>query len=155
MILLELLKLCLAKVGHEGGERLIQPEIVPPFHGDKVAKPHVAELVQVCIAEASSLLERLLLSSEQVSLVIGNASHVLHGAGIELGDEDLVILVEWIWASKQIGVEFNACLSGKEHLLVLYVAHDGLSSVDSHRWHALNIALKVSVWPRNDDIQIG
>ena len=32
--------------GRPFGEGLIQPEVVPPFHGDEVAEPHVGEFVQ-------------------------------------------------------------------------------------------------------------
>lgn len=152
MILLEFFEFGLAKIRHEGGEGLVQPEIVPPFHGDEVAEPHVAKLVQVCIAEASCLLKSLLLSSEKVNLVIGHASHVLHGTGIELCDKDLVIFVEWIAASKQISVELNASLGSKEHLLVLDVTHDGLPTIDPHWWHALNVALEVAVRSGDNNI---
>src|SRR5678815_2531502 len=30
---------------HEGGEGLVEPDAVPPQHGDEVAKPHVGDLV--------------------------------------------------------------------------------------------------------------
>ena len=36
-------------LGHEagpGGEGLVQPQVVPPAHGDHVAEPHVRHLVQ-------------------------------------------------------------------------------------------------------------
>ena len=34
--------------GHEGGERLVEPQVVPPLHCDQIAKPHVGQLMQVC-----------------------------------------------------------------------------------------------------------
>ncbi len=33
-------------VGDEGGEGLVEPQVVPPAHGDQVAEPHVGHLVQ-------------------------------------------------------------------------------------------------------------
>jgi hypothetical protein len=30
---------------HEGGERLVQPDPLPPSHGDEVAEPHVSQLM--------------------------------------------------------------------------------------------------------------
>src|SRR5712692_5882799 len=30
---------------HEGGEALVQPEIVPPFHRDQISEPHVSNLM--------------------------------------------------------------------------------------------------------------
>ena len=36
----------LAEDLHERGERLVQPDALPPLHGDEVAEPHVRDLVQ-------------------------------------------------------------------------------------------------------------
>src|SRR5207249_11232169 len=32
-------------VAHEGGEALIEPDVVPPFHRDQVAEPHMSNLM--------------------------------------------------------------------------------------------------------------
>ena len=37
---------------HERGERLVQPDSVPPLHGDQVAEPHVGDLMADDISDA-------------------------------------------------------------------------------------------------------
>ena len=39
-------------VGHEGREALVKPEIVPPFHRDEIAEPHVSNLVRDYLGNA-------------------------------------------------------------------------------------------------------
>src|SRR5437899_7284556 len=39
-------------VGHKGREALVKPEIVPPFHRDKIAEPHVSNLVRDHLSDA-------------------------------------------------------------------------------------------------------
>ena len=49
-------------VGHPGGERLVEPDVVPPGVGDQVAEPHVRELVgrdaRLCATENRRLFAR-------------------------------------------------------------------------------------------------
>lgn len=155
MVLLKLIELCLTQVRHERGERLIEPEVIPPFHGDEVAKPHMTELVQVCVAESGSFLESLLLTSEEICLVVGNTANVFHGSCIELCAEHLVILVEWVRTAKKIGVKLDTSLGCKEHLLMIDIVHTRLSCIDSHRWHTLNVALEVAVGTGNNNVEVG
>ena len=48
-------------VAETGSEGLIEPQIVPPFHGHKVTEPHVAELVLDDNGEESELRDRHVL----------------------------------------------------------------------------------------------
>ena len=67
--------------GHEGGERLVQPNAVPPAHGDQVAKPHVGDFVRNDICGPHEFgLRGLLPVDEQQHLPEGDAADVFHGA---------------------------------------------------------------------------
>jgi hypothetical protein len=82
-----------AEVLHPGGEALVEPQAVPPGHGDQIAEPLVRQLV--CDDHGDALL--LLragggLVDHQRHLAVGNQAPVLHGAHGELGDADHVQL---------------------------------------------------------------
>ena len=66
--------------GHKGSKTLVEPEVVPPLHGDEVAEPHVRQLVQVSYGEAEALLQGDGLAPVEVGLVVGDTAHVLHGS---------------------------------------------------------------------------
>ena len=72
---------------HEGGERLVEPDPVPPLHGDEVAEPHVGELVGDHVHDVLELaLRGVLRVGEQQRLPEGDAAEVLHGPEREVGD---------------------------------------------------------------------
>ncbi len=75
------------------GERLVEPEVVPPAHRHQVAEPHVGELVQD--RQRPALDDRLgHVGPEDVGLQEGHRAGVLHRPGVELGHEQLVVLRE-------------------------------------------------------------
>ena len=47
-----------AGVSHEGGEGLVEPDALPPFHGDEVTKPHVGDFVGDDFGDALHFLLR-------------------------------------------------------------------------------------------------
>ena len=78
---------------HERGERLVQPDAVPPAHRDEVAEPHVGQLV------ADDVGDELLLDlgavgrvDQQQVLAERDAADVLHRSGGEVGQRDQVDL---------------------------------------------------------------
>ena len=81
-------------VGHELGERLVEPQVVPPPHGHQVAEPHVRHLVEQRVGAGVAQRVGDLAAEDEVVLVERDAAGVLHGAGVELGDADLVVLGE-------------------------------------------------------------
>src|SRR5256886_9654917 len=60
----------LAERGGEGGERLLQPQVVPPAHGDQVAEPHVRHLVQDQLGAPDRKSTRLNSSHSQISYAV-------------------------------------------------------------------------------------
>ncbi len=83
-----------AEVLHEGRERLVQPETVPPEHGDQVAEPEVRLLMQHCHSDAFQLVVRSSrFVAEQSLLAVSDATGVLHGAGLEVRNRHVVDLV--------------------------------------------------------------
>ena len=79
---------------HERGERLVEPDAVPPAHGDQVAEPHVGQLVVDHVGHALQLLLRgALRVHQQQHLPEGDAAQVLHRSEGEVGHGDEVDLV--------------------------------------------------------------
>ncbi len=76
-----------------GGERLVEPEVVPPAHGDEIAEPHVRHLVQDRLAAAFVQVTGD-PGAEDVLLPEGHGASVLHRPGIEFRYEELVVLAE-------------------------------------------------------------
>ena len=62
------------------------------------------------------------LGTEEVFVSEGDAARVLHGAGVVLGQEELIVGVEGVFASECLFVDLEAPLSGGAHLLGLQVA---------------------------------
>ena len=84
-----------AVVGAPLGEGLVEPQVVPPLHGDEVAEPHVCQLVQDRHVAVEVGCRRH-PGTEQVLVSVSDAPGVLHGTGIELGHERLVVLLEGV-----------------------------------------------------------
>ena len=79
---------------HERRERLVQPQAVPPAHGDQVAEPHVRELMGHGLGDVELLAVRRRGGiDEQRGLAVGDAAQVLHGALREVGQRDVVDLL--------------------------------------------------------------
>ncbi len=114
------------------GERLVQPQVVPPRHGDQVAEPHVRHLVQ------DGLGPQLVLGGrhprpEDVVLEERHRTGVLHRPGLVLGHEDLVVLAERV-PHPERGMEIIKALPGDlEHLVRIQVASQGLPAVQAER----------------------
>lgn len=76
-----------------GSEAFVEPQLIPPVHGDQVAEPLVSKLVGDNVGDGvleSSI--RSLLVKEDLSSTVGNETPVLHGAVSELVDGEQVRL---------------------------------------------------------------
>ncbi len=79
---------------HERGERLVQPDAVPPAHRHEVAEPHVGQLVGDDVGDELLLaLRRRGRVDEQQVLAERDAAEVLHRPGGEVGQGEQVDLV--------------------------------------------------------------
>ena len=82
-----------SQVAHELGEGLVEPQVVPPLHGDQVAEPHVRELVQDRVG-ASLHLSLGGTGAEHVGVAEGHAAGVLHSAALYSGTKIWSYLVK-------------------------------------------------------------
>ncbi len=84
-------------VRHPGGEGLVQPQVVPPLHGDEVPEPLVRELVGDDLRHALLDGERGRgRVGEQRHLSEGDRARVFHGAGLEVRHANLIQLAEGV-----------------------------------------------------------
>ncbi|MBG9885326.1 hypothetical protein ABE10_01725, partial [Bacillus toyonensis] len=112
------------------GERLVEPEIVPPFHRHEVAEPHVGELMED--RHDAPLLDGVGdLAAEDVGLGEGHRAGVLHRAGIELRDEELVVLGEGVRDAELLFVIGEALAGLVEDVLRVEVLPQALAPVDA------------------------
>ena len=78
---------------HPGGEALVEPEIVPPAHGDEIAEPLVRDLMgedaEDAAARGVGARRRV---EQQPALEEGDGAPVLHGAAEAAGHRDQVEL---------------------------------------------------------------
>ena len=71
---------------HEGGKSFLQPDAVPPVHGDEIAEPHVRQLVRHDVHDAQQIGGGgLLRVGKQQRFPKGDGTHVLHRAEREVG----------------------------------------------------------------------
>ena len=80
-------------VAHPRGERLVEPEVVPPFHRHEVAEPHVRHLVRDHFQYPLLRLRgRVLRVIQQRGLPVGDRTPVLHRARSEVRHRDVIHL---------------------------------------------------------------
>ena len=97
-----------AEVLHERGERLVEPDAVPPLHRHEVAEPHVRDLVHDRERGVGHLAERHLLGiEEQARLAERHAAEVLHRAEREVGERDEVALLAGVRDPVVVGEELD------------------------------------------------
>jgi len=130
------------EIRHEGGEAFVEPEVVPPAHGDQIPEPHVRQLVEDGLGAAPALAFGGRVTEDHV-LVVGNGADVLHRTGIELRHEDLVVLVEGERVAEEVGVEFEPLFRDFENLVVVEVSEQRLADVEPQ----LQVAVAVSHHP--------
>ncbi len=101
---------------HEVRERLLQPQVVPPLHGDQVAEPHVRHLVQDDVGPG--LVGGVgHLGAEDELLAEGDQARVLHRADVVLRYERLVVLAEGVRVVELVVEEVQALLGDGEDLV--------------------------------------
>ena len=71
--------------------------------------------------------------TEDVVITVGDATGVLHRPGIELGNEDLVILGEGVGRGEQVLVVGEAPLGQVQDLGRVHVLDQALAAVDAQR----------------------
>ena len=98
-----------ASISMKRGERLVQPDAVPPLHRHEVAEPHVGELVGDHVGDRSQLgLGGAVGVDQQRGLAVGDAAEVLHRARREVGERDHVELVARVRDAVVVGEEAQA-----------------------------------------------
>jgi len=136
-----------------GGERLVQPQVVPPAHGDQVAEPHVRHLVQDGLG-AHLPGEVGDPGAEQVVLQERHAARVLHRAGLELRHEDLVVLADRVADPERVVEEVEALPGHLEDLLGIQVTGQRAAAVDAQR-DAVVLARDLMVRAGHDGRDVG
>ena len=129
---------------HVLGERLVQPQVVPPAHGHQVAEPHVRQLVQ---DRHGAALDRGLgdLGPEHVGLEERHRAGVLHGAGVELRHEQLVVLGERVRDAERALVEVEAGARDVDDVVGVQVLGQRAAAVDAERDGAAVLAGELAV----------
>ncbi len=125
-------RLGLADGGGPGGEGLVQPQVVPPAHGDQVAEPHVRHLMQDRVGPD---LPREVGDPrpEDVVLQERHGARVLHRARLELGHEELVVLGERIAHPERRVEEVEPLPGHLEDLVGIQVLGQRRPAVDAQR----------------------
>ena len=141
------------EVGHVGGERLVEPEVVPPLHRDEVAEPHMRHLVEhhFGAVEPLNFGRRV---AEDHPLRVGDAAHILHRAHVELGHEDLVVLPEGVAKVEEVGVETEPLAGDLEKLVGVEVLLQRGAAEDAQRG-VLPAVVEAHVGPGGEREQVG
>ncbi len=119
-------------VAHVLGEGLVQPDVVPPPEGDEVAEPHVGHLVGDDHGAGLPLGVGDGGPEDEV-VAEGDQARVLHGAGVELGDERLVVGVEGVGLGELLVVAVEAAAGDFEQFfgVGVQVGGEGAAAVDA------------------------
>ena len=76
------------------------------------------------------------LGTEDIGLQIGHATRVLHCPGIELGHEQLIVLLKRVRGLELFLVELEALTSQLKHILSIHEGHERLTGVHAQRDYA-------------------
>ena len=132
----------LAEHRGERGERLVEPQVVPPAHGDEVAEPHVRHLVQHGLG--APLVHRPRdAGAEDVVLEERDGGGVLHRARVELRHEQLVVLAEGVPHAEALVEEPEALLGLAEQALGVHVLRERGAAVQAERDLAAVVGVRV------------
>lgn len=147
-----------SKERHISGKRLVQPEVIEPFHGNKITEPHMRQLMESGGHLHKPLSQSNRLATIQSNLIIGDTSYVFHTARVGLRGKDLIVFVEWVWSTEEVVVIFHACHCYLKYLFMVDGGKNRLSSINTHWWDKLIVGLilvlKVPVWTSNHSINI-
>ena len=114
------------------GERLVEPEVVPPPHRHQVAEPHVRHLVEDHLG--AELVEGAVLAAAREVLVAErDAPGVLHRAHVVLRHEQLVVLAERVGVAEGLLEELEALLGDLDQLVGVEVLDQRLAAVEAER----------------------
>ena len=70
----------ISSITYPGCEAFVQPQFVPPIHGDEIAEPLMGELVRYDVHHTIAiLLIRRILVEQNGSCAVGDETPVLHG----------------------------------------------------------------------------
>ena len=122
-----------AQRGHVGGKTLVQPQAVPPFHGDQVAEPLVRHFMQDHREQALLLGGGHAAGGQEAGFGEGNGSCVFHRAIDELRHQDLVVLLERVGDAEIVVEVDQAFLRGLEPVRRCDLCCNRLAREQAHR----------------------
>ena len=97
------------------GEGLVEPQIVPPFHGNKIAEPHVTQFVLYHYTEESQFWNRHMLFTAHDLIRISDTTDVFHGTVFVIWAHHVVNFCERIPRAKVSLVEVQRRLRDAKH----------------------------------------
>lgn len=107
-VLLPPLPPVLRHVGNERGERLVEPQVVPPHHGHQVAEPLMDHLVQQRVLHPQLSRLHLHFALLYLGLVECHQPHIFHRTHVVIGHEHIVLLLKRKWVVELIYEEFHS-----------------------------------------------
>ena len=94
---------------HPARKPLVEPQVVPPRHGDEISVPHVGELMSDHALRSGAIPHGCAVVQQQNGLPEGDETHVFHGSGREVRHADQIEL------GKGIGVPEIALEPVQDH----------------------------------------
>ncbi|MBG9885459.1 hypothetical protein ABE10_02425, partial [Bacillus toyonensis] len=119
---------------HVVGERLLEPEVVPPSHRHQVSEPHVRHLVQYRVRTRLVLRSRR-GAAEDVGLGEGDQPRVLHRSEVVLGHEDLVVLPPRVGIGERVREEVEPLSRDLDDPVRIQVLGERGAAEDAERHH--------------------
>ena len=117
---------------HVVSERFLQPQIVPPLHGDQVAEPHMGHLVEDRVCPCL-VLRFGCLGPEDVGLGERHKPGILHRTEVVFRDERLVVLAERVRVGEQVMEVVQPAFGHLENVLRVEVFGEGGTAICGQR----------------------
>ena len=141
-------------VGKTRGEGLVEPEIIPPLHGDQITEPHVAELVLNDDTEEGQFGDGHVLLTAHDVVGVSDAADIFHGAVFVVGAHHVVNLGERISRTKVPLIEVQRRFCDAEHELMTKVLDERLSDEDALRHIHRVVIFEHLIWASADGVEI-
>mmetsp|Transcript_91720 Transcript_91720/g.218533 ORF Transcript_91720/g.218533 Transcript_91720/m.218533 type:complete len:286 (-) Transcript_91720:383-1240(-) len=122
-----------------GGEPLVEPEVVPPHHGNQIPEPLVCQLMRHHNADALHLVSGGSLADEQIDLAVCDQPPILHRPCRKLRDRNHVKLGQRVREAKVVIVAVKRLRGYLERKFA--ILHPAWRSEDSHQDAMLRLGL--------------
>jgi len=118
-VLLEAFSFVKTQIGNKVSKCFIEPQVIPPLHGNEISKPLVRYFVQESVVHTLFLRAGKEFVSLHIPIIINHQADVLHRSSAIVWHPNLIELLERIRSRKGLLVKLYSTFGNPEVLFFL------------------------------------